>query len=84
MISRHDSLESRTGADEALGNVELRYIHTEVVLSVCGCALQQFYKIFRRALGGVLEDTHSGRDILTSDKIEDDAYLARNIRQCEV
>ena len=77
MILRTDSLKSRSGAYKALGNVELRYVHTEVVLCVSDCAFKQFYEIFGRALGGVLEDTHSGRDILASDKIENDAYLAR-------
>ena len=45
LCSRHDSLESRTGAYEALGDIKLRGIHMKIVFCVCYRAAEKLDKI---------------------------------------
>ena len=40
----HVSLESRTGADEALGNVKVCGVHLEIVVCICDCTLEELYE----------------------------------------
>ena len=40
----HVSLESRTGADEALGNVKVCGVHLEIVVCICDCTLEELDK----------------------------------------
>ena len=77
LCSRHDALESRTGTNEALGNIQVVRVHLEVMLRVGNGALEELDQGLRSALGSVLKDSHCGGGVLAADKIENDLNLAR-------
>ena len=76
LSSRADSLEHRTRANVALGNIEVVSVHVEVVLCVCDRALEELLEIFARRLRGVLQDCHCEVNGLVSDEVQNDLNLA--------
>ena len=58
------------GSHKAFSNVELFYIHAEVVISICNSGLEELFDVLADQLVSILEDRHCFRNILTSDEIE--------------
>ena len=75
--SRHDPFLDRTGAAEALRNIQLGHIHVEVVISVRDRAVKKLQQILRSTFRRVLQNRSCFSDVLAPNQVKHDPYLAR-------